>query len=320
MEKQIKDERIIVFSECKDAIDLCKLPDNFISFEQKKMIYASGDGYGGYKKPKYNNINKKTNIECFSQSPNNFNVFCCLEMETNNIEYLIANPTLNIVLCILTGDKNIDEKTLNYLFNNSISVISTDDKRIYPSAKLSFNMLKVGGICENLRYDKLIGSFNHDTLKIDEKDYDKYWGEPNFIRDNYNNLEIFKKTSDKFIEDTNVDIYEQMYISNLVEELNKSTKLLNSGNKTLNSQKITDRISRLNKEINARNERIAKLLKNKWNTENKNKNESWKIWHKEPKTLSKSGGRILNKKKLYKSKTKLITKSKLKLKTKKNDA
>jgi hypothetical protein len=319
MQKQIKDERIIVFSECKAEIDLCKLPDNFISFEQKKMIYASGDGYGGYKKPKYNNINKKTNIECFSQSPNNFNVFCCLEMETNNIEYLIANPKLNIVLCILTGDKNIDENTLNYLFNNSLSVISTDDKRLYPSAKLSFSMLKVEGICENLRYDKLIGSFNHDTLKIDEKDYDKYWGEPNFTRDDHN-LEIFKKTSDKFIEDTNVDIYEQMYISNLVEELNKSTELLKSENNKLKSQQITDRISRLNKEINARNERIAKLLKNKWNNENQIKNKSWKNWHVNPKSLYKSGGRILNKKKLYKSKTKLITKSKLKSKTKKNNA
>lgn len=182
-----KDIRIIDFSNPK------QLPENFTSVANKRMIYACGDQWGGFDK----NVNslKKTNIEEFSKI--GFNIFCCVGVEPNNIEYLRKNPYLNIVLCILTGDHTIDYPILERLFQNSLDCISTDDTRIYPSAKTSFTMLKLGGIAYRVHISYQVTGYIDLNGKIYESDFK--WGSPNFTeQENIDNLLTFKKISDIF--------------------------------------------------------------------------------------------------------------------------
>ena len=180
-----KDIRIIDFSIPK------QLPENFTSIANKRMIYACGDGGGGFDKVNANSL-KKTNIEEFSKI--GFNIFCCIGVEPNNIEYLRKNPYLNIVLCILTGDHTKDYPILERLFQNSLDCISTDDTRIYPSAKTSFTMLKLDGIAYRVHISYQVTGYIDQNGKIYESDFQ--WGSPNFTeQENIGNLLSFKKIS-----------------------------------------------------------------------------------------------------------------------------
>lgn len=163
------DNRIIYFSGTETNV----LPERFVSVKSKRMIYASGDGYGGFVKGE--NYMSKTNIQAFAEL--GFNVFCCVEKNPGNITYLTENPDLNIVLCIMTGIQDIDYPILEQLFQNSLDIISTDDTRFFPSAKVSFAMLKVGGICDKVSTAYIIkGSILSGTVHVG----DFQWGMPNF--------------------------------------------------------------------------------------------------------------------------------------------
>ena len=161
---RIVDNRILHFTN-----KTIRLPTIFVDVNPKQMIYAAGDGLGGFDKEEKNINNKKTNIEIFTQL--GFNIFVCAAYEKTNIQYIRDNHELNIVLCIITGDNTIDYPILNTLFFNMIDIINTDDTRIYPSCKTAFNMLKHGGVCENVQ-KKLIDNcwkLNFDEEKINEK-------------------------------------------------------------------------------------------------------------------------------------------------------
>jgi hypothetical protein len=161
------DKRIIDFSS--DPV----LPEEFVVVKDKRMIYACGDGYDGFVKS--DNSMNKTNIEAFAKL--GFNVFCCIQKEPGNIEYLTRNPDLNIVLCIMTGIAETDYSILQHLFPNMLELISTDDTRFYPSAKTAFTMLRVGGICERVSSAYIIkGGVFSGTVRVG----DLQWGMPNF--------------------------------------------------------------------------------------------------------------------------------------------
>jgi len=162
------DKRIIDFSSGNNT-----LPEEFIPLETKRMIYACGDAYGGFVKGG-NNL-KKTNIEVFSKL--GFNVFCCVGKSSNNIDYLTSKPELNIVLCILTGNVDIDYPILEDLFPNMLDLISTDDIRFYPSAKVAFTMLKNGGICEKVSRAYVVKGTVYSG-RVYPGDFQ--WGNPNF--------------------------------------------------------------------------------------------------------------------------------------------
>jgi len=136
------------------------------------MIYAAGDAFGG---PNKNNTSK-TNIEAYTKLGYNIFCYCCPPLdETNeNILYLNAHPELNIVVCLLTGNNDIDYPLLQTLFNNSLDIINTDDSRFYPDSKTAFEMLKPGGRCLDVHQRFVIGQ--HKPFYA----FDLGWGEPNF--------------------------------------------------------------------------------------------------------------------------------------------
>jgi hypothetical protein len=171
------------------------LPEEFVAVEPKRMIYACGDGYGGFTKA--GNALKKTNIEMFSKI--GFNVFCCLYKNDANINYLMANPELNVVLCIITGDPRIDNPIFVRLFAASLSVICTDDTRFYPSAQISFALLKVGGICDRVHLPyHVVGTITGGRIYSG----DPQWGPPNFalvkLHESNHHVATFQKSTAEF--------------------------------------------------------------------------------------------------------------------------
>ena len=139
------DERIIEFS--KYSVDDIYLPKKFKYEEPKWIIYAAGDGRGGYFEGRSSDI---TNIEVFSKK--GYNIFCCIGKEKENIEYLTKHPKLNVVICILEGeDKTKDDYAkLKKLFNDSIDLIDTDDTRFYIPSDIAYDLLVSNGICLNV--------------------------------------------------------------------------------------------------------------------------------------------------------------------------
>jgi hypothetical protein len=139
------DDRIIDFSKGKPV-----LPDRFVSKinvskEGLNMILASGDGWG-------DDTRKRTNIEKYKDD---YDIFCCLADYNKdglnaNIQYLAANPQLNIVLCLFNIFNEIDCDKLLDLFSNKIKLINTDDTRVYLQGGISYRLLVEGGICENV--------------------------------------------------------------------------------------------------------------------------------------------------------------------------
>jgi hypothetical protein len=185
----MEDPRILDFSSHH-----VNLPLQLADITARRLIYACGDELGGRDK---SNLSI-TNIEAYSAPiPDmNYNIFACIRKDDRNIAYLTANPQLNIVLCILTGNREIDFPILERLFVNSVDTINTDDTRIYPSAKISFTILKNGGRCENINLFYVVTG----GIDINGRVYyaDWQWGPPNFIKRQEGDKFIFIKEGEVF--------------------------------------------------------------------------------------------------------------------------
>lgn len=243
------DRRILDFSSGDVA-----LPEEFTALEKKRMIYACGDAFGGFTKA--GNNMKKTNIEVFSKL--GFNVFCCVGKSSDNIDYLASKPDLNVVLCIMTGNKDIDYPILERLFPSMLELISTDDTRFYPSAEVAFTMLKVGGFCEKVSKAYIIKGFVSGG-RVYPGDFK--WGMPNF------SIENSDKGQRHFI-------------------LKKDGKIFNTSARFTNN--VPNNISN--------NERLARRLQNSFNSEllvnPEVARQSWVNWRtRQAKSKSKSGGK-----------------------------
>ena len=178
------DHRILNFTSSE-----LKIPDDFAGVANKRLIYACGDGV--------RNSDKKTNIQRGTEA--GYNIFCCIGMEPRNISYLIANPQLNIVLCILTGVKERDYPALEELFGNMLTEINTDDFRFFPSAKTCFTMLKKNGLCNNVSISHHVTGFIDANGKVYTDDLQ--WGMPNFeLLESVepSRLVRFRKNADEF--------------------------------------------------------------------------------------------------------------------------
>jgi len=246
------DRRILDFSSGGVA-----LPEEFTALEKKRMIYACGDAFGGFTKT--GNNMRKTNIEVFSKL--GFNIFCCVGKSIDNIDYLTSKPELNVVLCIMTGNKDIDYPILENLFPSMLELISTDDTRFYPSAKVAFTMLKVGGLCEKVSRAYIIKGFVSGG-RVYTGDFQ--WGTPNF------SIEDSDKLRRHFI-------------------LKKAGKTFNTSARFTNN--IPNNISN--------NEKLARRLQNSFNSEllvnPEVARQSWVNWHTRraarEQSKSKSGGK-----------------------------
>jgi len=171
------DTRIIDFSSDNSLT----LPPRFLREPNKSMIYAAGDFKGGYM-----NLNSRSsdtsNIEFLYVY--GYNIFCCIGggMDATNINilYLQANPHVNVVLCLLTGDNARDFTILRLLFHNMISLLDTDDLRFYPNSETVFDILRDGGVCVNLHERYILGQPKNNLHMQSFMPFDNGWGEPNF--------------------------------------------------------------------------------------------------------------------------------------------
>ena len=204
------------------------LPSDFIDINPKRMIYACGDGMGGPDK----DVLDETNVEAYSKL--GYNIFCCVDEYSADIqknkEYLINN--LNAVLCILTGDNSIDYPILERLFQNSIDLIKTDDRRFFPPSHLTYKILKIDGDCTvpNLRINGSTGYVVRDGKAVaagNKIPPDLGWKYPNFLEKGriQNNIVYTKREvrdedkaeSNKLLEDQNTLLLEFDYTLNIPE-------------------------------------------------------------------------------------------------------
>jgi hypothetical protein len=190
------DQRVLDFS--KDPI----LPEAFKGVDIRRIIYASGDANGGSDK----SINMDmTNIEAYSKE--GYNIFCCVEVDerNDNVVYLNNNKELNVVLCILTGNKEIDYKLLIQLFSGSIDLINTDDNRFYPGSRTCFELLKPGGKCRNVHRRFIVGQSRNARVAAPFHKFNSGWAKPNFEieKQTYNTFTL-TKAGKVFNEETNI--------------------------------------------------------------------------------------------------------------------
>jgi len=158
-EELLSDERVLLFKKATSAS--FNIPLKFLTVSPKRMIFASGDAYGGWSDKNKAAKDGLTNIEAFSKL--GYNVFVCIEHETKNLEYLRSHPELNIVVCILIDDYKIDYDILRKLFKNSIDEFATDDSRFYPDSYTTFTILKKNGFVRNFNKIKIaLGSEKDD--------------------------------------------------------------------------------------------------------------------------------------------------------------
>jgi len=225
------DPRVLIFKNIT-----LELPEAFASVEHKRMLYACGDSI--------RNSDRKTNIQKGTEM--GYNIFCCALADPTNISYLTSNPQLNIVLCVLTGNKEIDFPILESLFANKLVEINTDDVRYYPSAKTCFTMLKRDGICKKVSIPLHVTGYIDVNGNIYPEDLQ--WGMPNFNLLESNNAPryaVFKKNSEEFQP----------------QAIFRNSKPPNT----------------------SRNETIAKKLMQIYNAQKKRNNiarKSWAEWHK----------------------------------------
>lgn len=153
-----------------------ELPRSFQTVKSKQMMYAAGDGI------RYSN-NSRIVSDIERLSPLGFNIFVCLSMKErgnsvdSNLQFLKENPSLNVVLCLITGNKYMDYPILERLFPGTIQRISTDDIRFYPSSELAFHMLVNNGVCEQVHIPFVVTGKIYHGVALTE---DWGWGEPNF--------------------------------------------------------------------------------------------------------------------------------------------
>jgi len=205
------DRRILDFSKSPT------LPRSFKNVKECSIIYASGDGFGGF--DKNGNYRAITNIEAFYKE--GYNIFCCAEIsdDNENIRYLKDNKDLNVVLCILTGDTKTDFRQLIKLFEGAIDVINTDDVRFYPDSKTCFKLLKVGGICKRVHKRFIVGQSKNTLIAAPFQSFNSGWAEPNFIivEKGKRNEFTLMKVGEDFNRDTNI-----RQLRNIQEESNSS--------------------------------------------------------------------------------------------------
>ena len=149
----MSDKRILDFREPDIS-----LPEDFFKISMRKMILASGDGF----RQRYFNKNHETitDIEYYTTHTNpKYNIFCLLygynDFEyQKNLEYLTSNPDLNIVICLINFDDELQLKKLCSIFKNSITYINTDDIRFYIPGKYVYKLLLDEGIADGVEIEK----------------------------------------------------------------------------------------------------------------------------------------------------------------------
>jgi hypothetical protein len=141
----MSDERILDFS--KDLSEI-RIPEMFKQNKEVNVMLTAGDAssyFGRFSSGELNLV---------SMPPYGWNVFCCLGFDSGyssqlkeNIDYLVSNPGLNILLCLIDLTDMRQCENFGKFFDGKVDKIDSHDKRWYLPTRICFRILKPKGFC-----------------------------------------------------------------------------------------------------------------------------------------------------------------------------
>jgi hypothetical protein len=119
-----------------------RLPDKFKYIQTKNMMLTAGDGDSHFEGLHGLNVETMTTL--------GYNIFCCLPPEhinsggklKENIEYLSKHPELNVIICLIDLQNDLQLWKLAELFDEDIDLINSHDMRWYLPQNICYRLLK----------------------------------------------------------------------------------------------------------------------------------------------------------------------------------
>lgn len=120
-----------------------QIPPKFKYVQTKKMMLTAGDGNNPFE-----GLNG-VNIETMTQL--GYNIFCCLPPSNinaggklkENLEYLSNHPELNIIICLIDLQNDLQVWKLAELFDEDIDLINSHDMRWYLPQNICYRLLRL---------------------------------------------------------------------------------------------------------------------------------------------------------------------------------
>lgn len=118
------------------------IPDKFKYITLKNMMLTAGDGNSHFE-----GLNG-LNVETMTQL--GYNIFCCLPPDhknsagklKDNIDYLLTHPEVNVLICLIDLQNDLQLWKLAELFDEQIDTINSHDMRWYLPQNICYRLLK----------------------------------------------------------------------------------------------------------------------------------------------------------------------------------
>jgi hypothetical protein len=135
----------MLLSNVLDFSDIDKtlqIPQKFKYVQTKKMMLTAGDGNNQFEGLTGLNIETMTQL--------GYNIFCCLPPDhinsggkiKENLEYLSNHPELNIIICLIDLQNDLQLWKLTELFDEDVDLINSHDMRWYLPQNICYRLLK----------------------------------------------------------------------------------------------------------------------------------------------------------------------------------
>lgn len=119
-----------------------KIPDKFKYVQLKNMMLTAGDGNSHFEGLRGLNIETMTQV--------GYNIFCCLPPEhknsagklKENLDYLSNHPELNVIICLIDLQNDLQLWKLAEIFDEQIDTINSHDMRWYLPQNICYRLLK----------------------------------------------------------------------------------------------------------------------------------------------------------------------------------
>ena len=130
---------VLDFSDINNQL---QIPQKFKYVQTKKMMLTAGDGNNQFEGLTGLNIETMTQL--------GYNIFCCLPPDhinsggklKENLEYLSNHPELNIIICLIDLQNDLQLWKLTELFDEDVDLINSHDMRWYLPQNICYRLLK----------------------------------------------------------------------------------------------------------------------------------------------------------------------------------
>jgi len=130
---------VLDFSDINNQL---QIPQKFKYVQTKKMMLTAGDGDNPFEGLRGLNIETMTHL--------GYNIFCCLPPDhinsggklKENLEYLSNHPEMNIIICLIDLQNDLQVWILAELFDEDIDLINSHDMRWYLPQNICYRLLK----------------------------------------------------------------------------------------------------------------------------------------------------------------------------------